>query len=35
MAVRVLFRHHEDPNGDVWIPLFEPDTDADADGGPR
>ena len=31
MAVRVVFRHHEDPGGDVWIPLFEPDPD----GGPR
>jgi uncharacterized protein len=41
MAVRVVFRHHEDPNGDVWVPLFEPDPDADpvlgpgANGGPR
>jgi uncharacterized OB-fold protein len=41
MAVRVLFRHHEDPNGDVWVPLFEPDpgaeaeADPDAGGGPR
>jgi uncharacterized OB-fold protein len=29
MAVRVVFRHLEDPNGDVWLPLFEPD------GGPQ
>ena len=25
MAVRVVFRHLEDPGGDVWLPLFEPD----------
>jgi uncharacterized protein len=25
MPVRVLFEHHPDPVGDVWIPLFEPD----------
>lgn len=25
MPVRVVFEHHEDPDGDVWIPLFEPD----------
>jgi uncharacterized OB-fold protein len=30
MAVRVVFRHHEDPGGDVWIPLFEPDPDGGA-----
>jgi hypothetical protein len=24
MDVRVVFEHHEDPNGDVWLPLFEP-----------
>ncbi len=24
MPVQVLFEHHEDANGDVWIPLFEP-----------
>ncbi|MGH9092079.1 MAG: Zn-ribbon domain-containing OB-fold protein [Acidimicrobiales bacterium] len=24
MEVRVVFEHHEDPNGDVWLPLFEP-----------
>ena len=44
MALRVVFRHHEDPGGDVWIPLFEPDPEpdgardadaADAGGGPR
>ena len=31
MALRVVFRHYEDPGGDVWVPLFEPDPD----GGPR
>jgi uncharacterized OB-fold protein len=25
MPVRVVFEHHADPGGDVWIPLFEPD----------
>ena len=25
MAVRVTFEHHPDPEGDVWIPLFEPE----------
>ena len=25
MAVRVVFEHHADPDGDVWLPLFEPD----------
>jgi uncharacterized OB-fold protein len=25
MPVRALFEHHPDPDGDVWIPLFEPD----------
>jgi uncharacterized OB-fold protein len=43
MTLRVVFRHHEDPKGDVWLPLFEPDpgaeggpgADADTDGGPR
>jgi uncharacterized OB-fold protein len=25
MPVRVTFEHHPDPEGDVWIPLFEPD----------
>jgi uncharacterized OB-fold protein len=24
MPVRVVFEHHADPAGDVWIPLFEP-----------
>jgi hypothetical protein len=23
--VRVTFEHHADPDGDVWLPLFEPD----------
>jgi len=26
--VRVVFRHIPDPNGDIWLPLFEPDEDA-------
>jgi uncharacterized OB-fold protein len=25
MPVRVTFEHHADPQGDVWLPLFEPD----------
>src|SRR5690242_14499094 len=25
MPVRVVFEHHEDPDGDVYLPLFEPD----------
>ena len=25
MAVRVVFEHHADAAGDVWLPLFEPD----------
>jgi uncharacterized OB-fold protein len=25
MPVRVVFEHHPDPDGDVYIPLFEPD----------
>lgn len=24
MEVRVVFEHHPDPDGDVWLPLFEP-----------
>ena len=28
MPVRVTFEHHPDPEGDVWIPLFEPETGA-------
>jgi uncharacterized OB-fold protein len=24
MPVRVVFEHHEDRHGDVWLPLFEP-----------
>jgi uncharacterized OB-fold protein len=24
MPVRVTFEHHADPEGDVWIPLFQP-----------
>jgi len=25
MGVKVVFRHIEDANGDVWLPLFEPE----------
>jgi uncharacterized OB-fold protein len=25
LQVRVTFEHHADPDGDVWLPLFEPD----------
>jgi uncharacterized OB-fold protein len=25
MPVRVVFEHHPDAGGDVWLPLFEPD----------
>ena len=25
MSVQVVFEHHADPKGDVWLPLFEPD----------
>lgn len=24
MPLRVVFEHHSDPDGDVWLPLFEP-----------
>lgn len=24
MSVQVVFEHHEDRNGDVWLPLFAP-----------
>jgi uncharacterized OB-fold protein len=27
MKVRVTFEHHPDPDGDVYIPVFEPDRD--------
>ncbi len=27
-GVRVVFRHVADPNGDIWLPLFEPDPGA-------
>jgi len=30
MPVRVTFEHHADPDGDVWLPLFEPDPEAAA-----
>ena len=25
MPLKVTFEHHSDPQGDVWLPLFEPD----------
>jgi hypothetical protein len=28
MRLRVTFEHHPDPEGDVWLPLFEPDREA-------
>jgi uncharacterized OB-fold protein len=28
MEVQVLFEHHVDPQGEVWIPVFEPVDDA-------
>jgi uncharacterized protein len=28
MPLRVTFEHHPDPEGDIWIPLFEPDPEA-------
>jgi hypothetical protein len=28
MPVRVTFEHHADPEGDVYLPLFEPDPEA-------
>jgi hypothetical protein len=28
MAVRVTFEHHPDPDGDIYLPLFEPDEQA-------
>lgn len=28
MPVRVVFEHHTDPDGDVYLPLFEPDPEA-------
>jgi hypothetical protein len=24
MPLHVVFEHHPDPDGDVWIPLFAP-----------
>jgi hypothetical protein len=30
MPVRVTFEHHPDPDGDVWLPLFEPDPAVEA-----
>ncbi len=32
MEVTVVFEHHRDANGDVWLPLFAPRTDKDPDG---
>ncbi len=28
MPVRAVFEHHPDADGDVWLPLFEPDPEA-------
>jgi uncharacterized OB-fold protein len=28
MPVRVTFEHHPDPDGDVYLPLFEPDPES-------
>jgi len=28
MPVRVWFEHHPDPDGDVYLPMFEPDPEA-------
>ena len=33
MDVQVTFEHREDVNGDVWLPLFEPDPGAAPGGG--
>ena len=30
MPVRAVFEHHTDERGDVWLPLFEPDPEANA-----
>jgi uncharacterized OB-fold protein len=30
MPVRVTFEHHPDPDGDVYLPLFEPDPGDDS-----
>ena len=29
MPVRVVFEHHPDPDGDIYLPLFEPNPDSD------
>jgi uncharacterized OB-fold protein len=28
MPVEVVFEHYEDPQGDVWLPLFQPRVEA-------
>jgi hypothetical protein len=33
MPVRVVFEHHPDAEGDVWLPLFEPDPAREARRG--
>lgn len=33
MPVRVVFEPHPDPEGDVWLPLFEPDPAREAARG--
>ena len=30
MPVRVTFDHYDDDGYEVWLPMFEPDPDADA-----
>ncbi len=35
MEVQVVFEHHRDPDGDVWLPLFEPVQGATGAGGRR
>ncbi len=32
MEVTVVFEHHEDANGDVWLPLFAPATEGEQHG---
>ncbi len=35
MGVRATFEHHRDPDGDVWLPLFEPAESNATPGGDR
>jgi hypothetical protein len=32
MPLRAIFEHHPDPEGDIYIPVFEPDGRADGHG---